>query len=66
FSLGDTLNVTKQIVEDGKFTYHASFSIDQHIERDNDGKTYGQYAAEATFDNRYLITSFTMSEVSRR
>lgn len=66
FSLGDTLNVTKQIVEDGKCTYRASFSINQHIERDNDGKTYGQYAAEACFDNQYLITSFTMSEVSRR
>lgn len=66
FSLGDTLNVTKQIVEDGKCTYHAAFSINQHIERDNDGKTYGQYAAEASFDNRFLITSFSMTEVSRR
>lgn len=66
FSLGDSLNVTKQIVEDGKCTYRAAFSIDQHIERDNDGKTYGQYAAEASFDNHFLITSFTMTEVSRR
>lgn len=66
FSRGDTLSVTKQIVDDGKYAYQASFSIDQHIERDNDGKTYGQYAAEASFDHHYLITSFTMKEVSRR
>lgn len=46
-------------------TYSATFTVDQHIERDNDGKTFGQYNCTATITPQLLISSLTMSEMSR-
>lgn len=46
--------------------YKVSFSVDQHIERDNEGKTFGSYTAEATINSQFKLTSLTMKEVSRR
>lgn len=46
--------------------YHATFTIDQHIERDNEGKTFGSYKCEAEITPRLLISSLTMEELSQQ
>lgn len=46
-------------------TYTATFTVDQHIERDNDGKTFGQYSCTAVITPQLLISSLTMNELSR-
>lgn len=46
--------------------YIATFSVDQHIERDNDGKTFGQYKCRAVVNAQMLITSLTMDEISQQ
>lgn len=49
---------------DGSASYKATFTVDQHIERDNEGKTFGSYKCVATLNAQYLITSLTMTETS--
>ncbi len=46
--------------------FQVSFSVDQHIERDNEGKTFGQYKCNATVSQQMLITSLTMQEISKQ
>ena len=45
--------------------YVATFSVDQHIERDDEGKTFGQYKCTAVINDQMLITSLTMDEISK-
>ncbi len=45
-------------------SYVATFTVDQHIERDNEGKTFGQYKCTAVINDQMLITSLTMDEIS--
>lgn len=47
-------------------TYIAVFTVDQHIERDNEGKTFGSYKVTAEINNNLLITSLVMEELSRQ
>lgn len=42
-----------------------NFTVDQHIERDDEGKTFGQYKCVAELSNQMLITSLTMQEISK-
>ena len=44
--------------------FTATFTVDQHIQRDNEGKTFGSYNCTATLTPQYLISSLTMSETS--
>lgn len=46
--------------------YRATFTVDQHIERDNEGKTFGSYKCVAEISNHLLITSLTMEELSKQ
>lgn len=46
-------------------TYKVKFSIDQHIVRDNSGKTFGSYTANAELNSNFRLTSLTMTEVSK-
>lgn len=46
--------------------YRVSFTVDQHIERDNEGKTFGSYTADAVLTDQYKLQSLTMNEVSRK
>lgn len=48
----------------GGFT--ATFTVDQHIERDNEGKTFGSYSCVAELTPQMLISSLTMEELSRQ
>lgn len=45
--------------------YKATFSVDQHIERDDAGKTFGSYQCQAQLTPQLLISSLTMKEVSK-
>lgn len=54
----------KRTNADGGSAYTATFTVDQHIERDNEGKTFGSYNCVATLNAQYLITSLTMTETS--
>lgn len=44
----------------------ATFTVDQHIQRDNEGKTFGQYKCTAHINAQDLITSLTMDEISHQ
>lgn len=46
-------------------SYVVTFTVDQHIQRDDEGKTYGQYRCTAEINAQMLITSLTMQEVSK-
>lgn len=52
----------KRIPDSGTFT--ATFTVDQHIRRDNDGKTLGVYSATAEITPQLLITSLQLKELS--
>lgn len=66
FVLNNDSRVKKVNTAEGEPIYKVSFSVDQHIERDNEGKTFGSYTAEATVNAQFKISSLTMTEVSRR
>lgn len=66
FVLNNDSRVKKVSTPDDEPVYKVSFTIDQHIERDNEGKTFGSYTAEATVNAQFKISSLTMKEVSRR
>lgn len=61
-----TVNRDFQIKKNSNGSYIATFSVDQHIERDNEGKTFGQYKCSAEIAPQLLITSLTMDEISRQ
>ncbi len=61
-----TVNRDFQIKKNSNGSYLATFSVDQHIERDNEGKTFGQYKCSAEINPQLLITSLTMDEISRQ
>lgn len=42
----------------------ATFTVDQHIQRDNEGKTFGSYKCEAVLNAQMLISSLTLTEIS--
>lgn len=63
FVVNRDMNI-KRSNADGNANYTATFTVDQHIERDNEGKTFGSYKCVATLNAQYLITSLTMTETS--
>lgn len=66
FVLNNDYKVKKETNADGEAVYMVSFSVDQHIERDNEGKTFGSYTANAVLTDQYKISSLTMKEISRK
>lgn len=66
FVLNNDYESIKNTTSDGQTTYKVKFTVDQHITRDNEGKTFGSYTAEAEFTNLFKISSLTMKEVSRK
>lgn len=66
FVLNNDTKVKKENGSGDVPVYKVSFSVDQHIERDNEGKTFGSYTAEATLTDQYKLQSLTMNEVSRK
>lgn len=66
FMLNNDSKVKKVNGSDGEPTYKVSFTVDQYIERDDEGKTFANYRAEATVTSMYKISALTMTEISRR
>ena len=66
FVLNNDYEITKSVSNDGKVTFKVSFSVDQHIQRSGEGKTFGSYTANATLTGDLKISSLTMKEVSRQ
>lgn len=66
FVVNRDLQVTRKAGNGGDGSFQVTFSVDQHIERDNEGKTFGQYKCNATVSPQMLITSLTMQEISKQ
>ena len=65
FVVNDDYQIKKAVDEQGNTTYTVSFSVDQHIERTGEGKTFGSYTVNATLNGEMNISSLTMKEISR-
>ena len=44
--------------------FNVTFTVDQHIQRDNEGKTFGTYKCTAVLTPQFLISSLTLTETS--
>ena len=65
FVVNDDYQIKKAGDGQGNTTYTVSFSVDQHIERTGEGKTFGSYTVNATLNGEMKISSLTMKEISR-
>lgn len=66
FVLNNDYQITKSVSSDGKVAYKVSFSVDQHIQRSGEGKTFGSYTANATLTGDLKISALTLKEISRQ
>lgn len=66
FVVNRDMEVTRKTDAQGNSVFCATFTVDQHIQRDNEGKTFGSYKAVATVTAQYLISSLTLTEVSKQ
>ena len=66
FVLTNDYQITKSVSSDGKVAYKVSFSVDQHIQRSGEGKTFGSYTANATLTGDLKISALTLKEISRQ
>lgn len=66
FVLNNDYQITKSVSSDGKMTYKVSFSVDQHIQRSGEGKTFGSYTANATLTGELKLSALTLKEISRQ
>lgn len=66
FVLNNDTRVKKVVGSGDEVSYKVNFTVDQHIERDNEGKTFGSYTAEATLTEQFKLSALTMKEISRR
>ena len=55
-----------RLSSDGKVAYKVSFSVDQHIQRSGEGKTFGSYTANATLTGEFKLSALTLKEISRQ
>ena len=66
FVLNNDYQITKSVSSDGKVAYKVSFSVDQHIQRLGEGKTFGSYTANATLTGDLKLSALTLKEISRQ
>ena len=66
FVLNNDYQITKSVSSDGKVAYKVSFSVDQHIQRSGEGKTFGSYTANATLTGELKRSALTLKEISRQ
>ena len=66
FVLNNDYQITKSVSSDDKVAYKVSFSVDQHIQRSGEGKTFGSYTANATLTGDLKISALTLKEISRQ
>lgn len=65
FNVNRDLQVKRSADTSKGDSFTATFTVDQHIQRDDEGKTYGQYRCVAEINSQMLITSLTMQEISK-
>lgn len=65
FTVNNDYQIVKVPGSNGAFGYKVTFSVDQRIERNDEGKTFGSYKATAEVDDQLKLTALTMTEVSR-
>ncbi len=66
FVINNDYQITKSVSSDGKVAYKVNFSVDQHIQRSGEGKTFGSYTANATLTGDLKISALTLKEISRQ
>lgn len=66
FIVNRDFDIVKVPEPEGRNLYRATFSVDQHIERDNEGKTFGSYRAVVDLNDQLLIEALTLEEVSEK
>lgn len=62
FVVNRDINITRP--GGGNAGYTATFTVDQHIKRDNEGKTFGSYKCQAELTPQLLINAITLDEIS--
>ena len=65
FNVGNGINITKKASNNGTI-YSVDFSVDQYIERDNPGKTFGSYKAHAEINSNFVLSALTMKQISEK
>lgn len=66
FIINRDIDIIRKPSADGQApTYQATFTVDQHIQRDNEGKTFGSYRCTAEITSQLLITSLTMEDLTK-
>lgn len=66
FNVNRDTQITRKNDSSGNAMFTVTFTVDQHISRDNEGKTFGQYKCVANINAQMLITSLTMQEISQQ
>ena len=65
FVVNDDYQIKKTVDDQGNASYTVSCSVDQHIIRSGEGKTFGSYTINAKLNSEMKISSLTMKEISR-
>lgn len=66
FIINRDMNLSRETGANGEPQYKATFTLDQHIERNNSGKTFGSYSCVVILNGNLLIESITMDEISKQ
>lgn len=66
FSFGDDLKIERLTGDNQLKGYKVTMSVDQQIERNDPGKTFGSYVAEIHLSDQLMITSVQMREISSK
>lgn len=64
FVINRDVEIVRSRAADGSSNFIATFTMDQHIERDNQGKTFGSYKCTVHINSQLLISSLVMDEIS--
>lgn len=64
FTVNDDYVITKKIVGEGQIGYNVNYSVDQHIERTDEGKTFASYKVNMEVNPQFKISAIQISEVS--
>jgi gas vesicle protein gvpC repeat-containing domain protein len=65
FVVNDDYQIKKTVDDQGNASYTVACSVDQHIIRSGEGKTFGSYTISAKLNSEMKISSLTMKEISR-
>lgn len=66
FIINRDIEIVRQPSAEGESVFVATFTVDQHIDRDNEGKTFGSYKCVAQLTPQLLIHSLVMQELSKQ